>query len=178
MRRPLPPTGAMPPEGLAAPAAPMLQLTLYTVGSVSFGVQLGGQEPAVVTLINGHKPVDGLMANAVKLGGDVSAAAGPVGVGQAANVTADFVSYAKAKGAFMGMSVEGSVLDVRAMLNQAYYGKEVTSIDIVSKRTVSNAHAAGLRKAIEWPTPRGPMHACQPLRMLSSALAACASGRN
>ena len=59
MRRPLPPTGAMPPEGLAAPAAPMLQLALYTVGSVSFGVQFGGQEPAVVTLINSHKPVDG-----------------------------------------------------------------------------------------------------------------------
>ena len=105
MRRPLPPTGSMPPEGLAAPAAPMLQLALYTVGSVSFGVQFGGQEPAVVTLINSQKAVGGLMANAVKLGGDVSAAAGPVGVGQAANVTADFVSCAKAKGAFMGMSL-------------------------------------------------------------------------
>lgn len=48
----------------------------------------------------------------------------------------------------MGMSVEGSVLDVRATLSQAYYGKEVTPLDIVSKRAVSNAHAAGLRKAV------------------------------
>lgn len=124
------------------------QPAFYTVGSVSFGVQFGGQESAVVILINSQKAVDGLMANSVKLGGDVSAAVGPVGVGQAANVTADFVSYAKAKGAFMGMSVEGSVLDVRATLNHAYYGKDVTPIDIVSKRSVSSAHAAGLRKAV------------------------------
>ncbi len=124
------------------------QPAFYTVGSVSFGVQFGGQESAVVILINSQKAVDGLMANSVKLGGDVSAAVGPVGVGQAANVTADFVSYAKAKGAFMGMSVEGSVLDVRGALNHAYYGKEVTPIDIVSKRSVSSAHAAGLRKAV------------------------------
>lgn len=124
------------------------QPAFYTMGSVSFGVQFGGQESAVVILINNQKAVDGLMANSVKLGGDVSAAVGPVGVGQAANVTADFVSYAKAKGAFMGMSVEGSVLDVRGALNHAYYGKEVTPIDILSKHSVSSAHAAGLRKAV------------------------------
>ena len=120
----------------------------YTVGSVSFGVQFGGQESAMVILINSQRAIDGLMANSLKLGGDVSAAVGPVGVGQAANVTADFVSYSKAKGAFMGMSIEGSVLDVRGALNNAYYGKEVTPIDIVSKRSVANAHAAALRKTV------------------------------
>jgi lipid-binding SYLF domain-containing protein len=120
----------------------------YTVGSVSFGLQFGGQESAMVILINSQRAIDGLMANSLKLGGDVSAAVGPVGVGQAANVTADFVSYSKAKGAFLGMSIEGSVLDVRGALNNAYYGKEVTPIDIVSKRTVANAHAAALRKVV------------------------------
>ena len=120
----------------------------YTVGAVSFGVQFGGQESATVILINHQKAVDGLMANSVKLVGDASVAVGPAGAGQAANVTADFVSYSKAKGAFMGMSVEGSVLDVRATLNQAYYGKAATPIDIVGKRSVSSAHAAGLRKAL------------------------------
>jgi len=124
------------------------QPAFYTAGSVSFGVQFGGQDSAALILINNQKAVDGLMANSVKLGGDASVAVGPVGAGQAANLAADFVSYSKAKGAFMGMSVEGSVLDVRATLNHAYYGSDVTPIDIVSKRTVSNAHAAGLRKAV------------------------------
>jgi lipid-binding SYLF domain-containing protein len=120
----------------------------YHMGSVSFGVQFGGQDSAIVILINSQKAVDGLMASSVKLGGDVSAAVGPVGAGQAANLTADFVSYSKAKGAFVGMSVEGSVLDVSSDLNNAYYGKDVTPIDIVSKRTVSNKHADMLRKAV------------------------------
>lgn len=124
------------------------QPAFYTVGSVSFGVQFGGQESAVVILINSQKAVDSLMANSVKLGGELSAAAGPQGTGQAANVTADFVSYSKAKGAFIGMSVEGSVVDVRATLNKAYYGREVTPIDIVAKRSVSNKHADALRKAL------------------------------
>jgi lipid-binding SYLF domain-containing protein len=120
----------------------------YHMGSVSFGVQFGGQDSAIVILINSQKAVDGLMASSVKLGGDVSAAVGPVGAGQAANLTADFVSYSKAKGAFVGMSVEGSVLEVSGDLNNAYYGKDVTPIDIVSKRTVSNKHADTLRKAV------------------------------
>lgn len=120
----------------------------YTMGSVSFGVQFGDQESAMVVLINSQKAIDGLMANSLKLGGEVSAAVGPVGVGQAANVTADFVAYSKAKGAFIGMSIEGSVLDVRGQLNNAYYGKDVTPIDIVAKRSVNNKHADALRKAV------------------------------
>lgn len=120
----------------------------YTMGAISFGLQFGGQKTSVVILINSQAAIDSLMVNTVKLGGDVSVAAGPVGAGQAANLTADFVSYAKAKGAFIGFSVEGSVLDVRASLNKAYYGREVTPIDIISKRTVSNRHSMALRKAV------------------------------
>jgi lipid-binding SYLF domain-containing protein len=120
----------------------------YHMGSVSFGVQFGGQDSAIVILINSQKAVDGLMASSIKLGGDVSAAVGPVGAGQAANLTADFVSYSKAKGAFVGMSVEGSVLEVSGDLNNTYYGKDVTPIDIVSKRSVANKQADALRKAV------------------------------
>lgn len=120
----------------------------YTVGSVSFGLQFGGQSTEVVLLINTQKGIDSLMTTSAKLGGDVSVAAGPVGAGQAANVTADFVSYAIAKGAFAGFSVEGSVIDVRDSLNHAYYGKPVTPIDIVVKHAVSNKHSAALRSTV------------------------------
>ena len=120
----------------------------YTVGSVSFGLQFGGQKTSVVILINSQTGIDGLMTNAVKLGADVSVAAGPIGAGQAANLKADFVSYSKAKGAFLGFSLEGSVLDVRGSLNNAYYSREATPIDIVSKRAVSNKRSLPLRKAL------------------------------
>lgn len=120
----------------------------YTMGAVSFGIQFGGSAAQIVVLVNSQKAVDRLMSSTIKLGGDASVAAGPVGVGQAANLTADFVSYARSKGAFIGMSVEGSVLDVRNSLNNAYYGKAVTPADIVIKRTVSNPHSAALRSAV------------------------------
>ena len=120
----------------------------YTLGAVSFGLQFGGQAAEVVILVNSQKGIDRLLTSSLKLGGDASIAAGPVGIGQAANVTADFVSYAKSKGAFIGMSVEGSVLDVRASLNHAYYGKPVTPVDILIKHAASNKHADALRSAV------------------------------
>ncbi|MDH4052618.1 MAG: lipid-binding SYLF domain-containing protein [Rubrivivax sp.] len=120
----------------------------YTMGSVSFGAQIGGSAAEVVVVINSQKAVDSLMTNSVKLGGDASVAAGPVGAGQAANLMADFVSYSRSKGAFVGMSIDGSVLDVRASLNSAYYGMAVTPIDILVKGAVSNKHSAALRSAV------------------------------
>jgi lipid-binding SYLF domain-containing protein len=48
------------------------------------------------------------------------------GAGRGANVTADFIVYSKVKGAFAGVSVDGSVLDVRQGLNSGYYGQAST----------------------------------------------------
>ena len=56
--------------------------------------------------------------------------------------------YAKDKGAFAGLAVDGSVLDVRDKLNNAYYGKAVTPADILVKREVSNPAAATLQEAL------------------------------
>jgi SH3 domain-containing YSC84-like protein 1 len=119
----------------------------YSMGAVSFGVQAGAQESAVIVLVNSTKAIDGLMENSLKLGAGFSAAVGPQGAGQAANVTADFVSYSKAKGAFVGMSLEGSVLDVRDTLNKAYFGKELKPAQIV-RQAATDAHSAALRKAV------------------------------
>jgi len=81
----------------------------------------------------------------MKLGADASIAAGPVGTGAKANIVADFISFAKSKGAYAGLNLEGAVLGVRDSLNKAYYGKEVRPVDILVKRDVSNAGARGLR---------------------------------
>jgi len=73
----------------------------------------------------------------------------PKGVGTGASLTADFIVYSTVKGAFAGMSVDGSVLDVRSSLNQAYYGKPVTPIDILVKKDVASADAASLRSTVK-----------------------------
>lgn len=120
----------------------------YTLGALSFGLLAGGQSAEVVILVNSQKGIDRLLTSSVKLGGDLAIAVGPVGGGKSANLAADFVSYAKSKGAYLGASVDGSVLDVRDSLNHAYYGKKASPVDILVKREVSSKHAEALRAAV------------------------------
>jgi lipid-binding SYLF domain-containing protein len=117
----------------------------YTLGGLSVGLQAGGEASQVVILVTSQKGVDRLLTSSLKLGADASVAAGPVGQGRGTEVTSDFVSYTLSKGAFAGLSIEGSVLDVRDTLNGAYYGKAVTPVDILVKRSVRNPHAESLR---------------------------------
>jgi lipid-binding SYLF domain-containing protein len=126
----------------------------YTIGSVTFGLQIGGEAAEVVMLAMSQKAVDSLLASSVKLGGDASVALGPVGTGAKANadipnVTADFVSFAKTKGLYAGLNLEGSVVAVRDSLNKAYYGRDVRPADIIVKHTVSNRGADELRATLK-----------------------------
>src|SRR4030043_225409 len=126
----------------------------YTVGSVTFGLQIGGQAEEVVMLAMTQKAIDSLLSSSFKLGGDASIALGPVGAGVKAsadipNVTADFLTFTKAKGLYAGLNLEGAVVAVRDSLNRAYYGKDVRPIDIVVKKDVSNSRSAELRAALE-----------------------------
>ena len=121
----------------------------YTMGAASLGFQAGASAAEVVMIVNSQKALDSLYSNKFKLGGDASVAVGPKGVGTGASLTADFIVYSTVKGAFAGMSVDGSVLDVRSSLNQAYYGKPVTPVDILAKKDVSNAGAASLLSTVK-----------------------------
>jgi len=126
----------------------------YTIGSVTFGLQIGGEATEVVMLAITQKAVDSLLSSSVKLGGDVSVALGPVGGGAQGNagvpnVTADFVSFSKTKGLYAGLNLEGSVVGVRDSLNKAYYGRDVMPGDIILRHVVSNKGADELRAALK-----------------------------
>jgi lipid-binding SYLF domain-containing protein len=121
----------------------------YTIGSASIGVQFGGEAAEVAILVNSQKALDGLYGNQFKLGSDASIAAGPVGRGGGITFTSDLMSFSRSKGAFAGVSFEGSVIDVRDSLNNAYYGRKVTPIDILVKRSVANPQADALRAALK-----------------------------
>jgi len=114
------------------------QPAFYTLGSVTFGLQIGGESAEVLMLVMSDKAVDTLLASSLKLGGDASFALGPIGKGAKSNITADFVSFAKTKGLYAGLNLEGSVVDVRDSLNRSYYGKDVRPIDILVKKDVTN----------------------------------------
>ena len=121
----------------------------YTLGSVSFGLQIGGEAAEVILLVMSQKGVDSLLTSKAKLGGDTSIALGPVGAGAKADVTADFISFAKSKGLYAGLNLEGSYVSVRESLNKSYYGKAATPVDITVKRSVSNKGAVPLREELK-----------------------------
>lgn len=124
------------------------QPAFYTIGSVTFGFQIGGEAAEVIMMLRTQKALDTLYATSFKLGGDVSIAAGPVGGGAKSDIVADIVSFARSKGAYAGVSLEGAVIKTRDKWNEAYYGKAVRPVDILVKRSVRNPGSAELRKTV------------------------------
>lgn len=124
------------------------QPAFYTIGAVTFGLQIGGEAAAVIMMAMSQNAIDSLLASSFKLGADTSIAIGPLGGGAKGNITADFISFAKSKGIYAGLNLEGSVVDVRDSLNGAYYRKDVRPVDIVVKKDVTNAGSARLRASL------------------------------
>lgn len=122
----------------------------YTTGGASFGLQIGGQAAGIVLLIMSDRGIAAFMSNNFKLGADAGIAVGPVGLGAAtstANLSADIISFAKAKGLYGGISLDGAVVATRDKWNHAYYRKSVTPIEILGK-DYKTAHSAGLLHAV------------------------------
>ena len=92
----------------------------------SFGFQIGGQSTDLVLVaVNDHGFQD-LLKSKFKIGGDASAAAGPVGrSGQAATdwkMNAELLSYSRNKGVFAGISLDGTSVSQNKEDTQLYYG--------------------------------------------------------
>ncbi|MBW2239261.1 MAG: lipid-binding SYLF domain-containing protein [Deltaproteobacteria bacterium] len=125
------------------------QPAFYTLGSVSFGLQFGGEAAEVIMMVRTQKAVDKLLTSSFKLGGDTSIAVGPVGGGAKSNVMADIFSFSRSKGAFAGIALDGAVISTKDKWNKAYYGKAVTPVDILVKRSVNNHGSKELRETVD-----------------------------
>ena len=122
------------------------QPVFYTIGAMTIGLQVGGEVVEMLVMVMSDKGIDSLYASSFKLGGEASIAAGPVGSGAKQNAMADFISFAKSKGAYVGLNLEGSVVAIRDSLNEAYYGKAVRPVEIVVEKKVSNNGSAQIRE--------------------------------
>lgn len=125
----------------------------YTIGGGSIGLQIGASAAEVVLMVRTDRGVEAFYSSTFKLGVDASAAVGPVGMSMEGatphNLSADILSFAKAKGLYAGISLEGAVLKVRDDWNLEYYGKAVGPMDIIIRKAVSNPRSAALQQRLE-----------------------------
>ena len=120
----------------------------YFMGSGSFGLQIGVQAAEIILMIKSKSGRDALLTGSFKLGGDVDVALGPVGAGAKVK-TGSILAFARAKGIFGGISVDGAVVSTQDKWNQAYYDKEgIRPVDILMLRNVHNKQANALIDAV------------------------------
>ena len=106
----------------------------------SAGLQLGGTATDFILLIMSPRSATSILSSKVKLGGDASAAAGPVGRDASAEtdvtLRAEILSYSRARGLFAGVSLEGSTLRPDNGANKSLYGKEVSAKAVIFDKAV------------------------------------------
>lgn len=121
-----------------------------SITGASWGLQIGVQSIGLVMVITNEEGVKGFMADQVKLSGDLSVAAGPVGrhteAGTDTRFKASIYSYTIAKGLFAGMSLEGAVIRVDRNANAAYWGGPVTAPQALKKRATDSRILPVLRE--------------------------------
>jgi len=132
--------------------------TMMALEGGSVGLQLGGQATDFVLLLMSARSAQNILASKVKIGGDVSAAAGPVGRTASAEtdvtLRAEILSYSRARGLFAGISLSGSTLRPDNSANKSLYGKEVNAKDIVFDRAVAPPSAKLLLETLDKRSPK------------------------
>ena len=108
---------------------------MYTIGGASAGVQLGGSSTDFVLLIMAPAAVNKVLAGKVKVGSDLTAAAGP-GATASSPVGADILTYGRAKGLFAGISLDGASLEPDSGADQRLYDKTVSASQVVTDNAV------------------------------------------
>src|SRR5579864_6393238 len=140
--------GVMTCRGGSEFAGPWGAPTMMALEGGSFGLQVGGQATDYVLLLMSERSATSILSSKVKIGGDASAAAGPVGRNASAetDVTfrAEILTYSRARGLFAGISLTGSTLRPDNSANEALYGKQISAKDIVLKGAVPPPPSAQL----------------------------------
>ncbi len=119
---------------------------MYALEGGSIGFQIGGEATDFIFLVMNDRGANSLLHSKVKLGADASAAAGPVGRSAAADTDAymrsEILSYSRARGAFAGISLEGSTLRPDNDANRNLYGRSVSAREIIDGSEVQIPEAA------------------------------------
>ena len=134
--------------------------SMFTMGGASVGFQIGGKATDVVFLVMNPEGMKKLVQDSVKLGAELSVAAGPVGRSAEgatdAQLHAEILSYSRSRGLFGGASLDGAVYKQDEDGNQEIYGRRVTAKEILIDGTVPTPRAAqGLDSTLTKYSPSG-----------------------
>jgi lipid-binding SYLF domain-containing protein len=133
----------------------------FRVTGGSWGLQLGGQASDLVLIIRTDDGMQHLLSSKFKMGGDASAAAGPVGRDAQAStdltLRAQILTYSRARGLFAGVSLAGNVVHQDAGDTEAFYKKEIPFRTILSGGVPVPADAAGFVNIVEKYAPTPPV---------------------
>jgi lipid-binding SYLF domain-containing protein len=110
----------------------------------SFGLQWGAQAADIVLVFATRRSLDNFARGQLTLGATASVAAGPVGRASEASggVNAEIYSYSRARGLFAGIALDGTVLAVDRKGNRNFYGKDVSSGQVIGGQVHGNSEAA------------------------------------
>ena len=115
----------------------------------SVGYQIGGSSTDLVMLFMNDHALQSLMSDKFKLGADASVAAGPVGRNAAAGtdlkLSAEILSYSRTKGVFVGVSLDGAVMQADKSGDKAMYGNDVDRHEILNGKVAVPASARQLQ---------------------------------
>jgi len=107
------------------------------ITGLSYGLQIGAQSIGLVLVVTNENGLRGFMGDNVKLSGDLSVAAGPVGrqveAGTDSRLKASIYSYSISKGAFAGLTIGGAVIDVDENANAVYWGASMSAKAILGR---------------------------------------------
>lgn len=134
--------------------------TFFKLTGGSFGFQAGGQASDLVLIIRTDDGMKQLLHSKFKLGADASAAAGPVGRDAQAStdltMRAQVLTYSRARGLFLGVSLSGGVIKQDDADTQAFYGKDWTYYSLLKGEVPPPKDAEVFLNTVEKyaPTPR------------------------
>jgi len=126
----------------------------------SFGFQAGGQATDLVLIIRTDQGMQHLLQSRFKLGSDASAAAGPVGrnaqAGTDLTLRAQILTYSRARGLFLGVSLAGAVIRQDEADTHAFYGQTWTFRSLLNGEVAAPKDAQPLLNTVEKyaPTPK------------------------
>jgi lipid-binding SYLF domain-containing protein len=118
----------------------------------SFGFQAGIQDAEVLMTIMNDKALNAIINSQFRLGAEAGLSIANLGAGIAGGTTsavgADVVVFSKTRGLFAGVSIEGALMSFQHERNVAYYGKDVSSRQIVVGMEAHNQGSDVLRSTL------------------------------